>query len=152
MTLIKRKKNGNGNLFPGLTNDFFGDNLFRPDLSHFNEFLDSGIKMPPANISENEKEFRIDLSAPGLKRDDFNIEVEDGAVVISCEKKTEKEEEKENYHRKEFSYNSFMRRFDLPENINEDKINAKYDNGMLSLVIPKTESTLSKPKKSIKVS
>jgi HSP20 family protein len=152
MTLIKRKKNGNGNLFPDLTRDFFDTGFFRPGLVNFENLVDTGLKMPPANISENEKEFRIDLSAPGLKRDDFNIEVENGSVVISCEKKTEEEEEKENYHRKEFSYNSFMRRFDLPENINEDKINAKYDNGMLHITIPKNETAIKKQKKSIKVS
>lgn len=152
MTLIKRKKNGSDSLFPSMTRNLFDNSFLRPGLVNFDDLLDTELKMPPANVSENEKEFCVELSAPGLKKDDFNIEVEDGSLVVSCEKKTENEEKKGNFHRKEFSYNSFMRRFELPENINEDKINAKYDNGMLCITVPKTETIQSKPKKAIKVS
>jgi HSP20 family protein len=120
------------------------------------EFMDmddfgNAMKMPPANVSENEKEFRIDLSAPGLKREDFKVEVENGDLIISSEKQEEDKDEKENYWRREFSYSSFSRRFPLPENTSEEKIVAKYDNGMLHVTIPKKEITTKKAKKAIEV-
>jgi HSP20 family protein len=152
MSLVKRKRNrnGNGNLFPSTTNDFLSDRFFTPRLFDLDDYEDS-FSMPPANIEETDKEFVIELSAPGLKRDDFKVDIDNGDLVISCEKKTEEKEERKNYHRQEFSYSSFCRRFPLPENTTEDKISAKYDNGMLHVKIPKKETTVSQPKKSIKV-
>lgn len=147
MTLIK-KRNGNG-LFPSLTDAFFGNKFMVPDF--MDDDFGSALKMPPANISENEKEFCIDLSAPGLKREDFKVEVENGDLVISNEKQEEEKEEKENYWRREFSYSGFSRRFTLPENTMEEKIAAKYDNGMLHVTLPKKEVSVKKAKKAIEV-
>jgi len=148
MTLL-RKRNGD---LPSLTNDFFGNRFFDTDLLDFErDFFDGGIKVPLANVSETSNEFKVELSAPGFKREDFKVEIEDGALIVSAEKQEEKKEEKENYKRKEFSYNSFSRSFQLPENISEDKINAKYDNGMLNISIPKKEVSAPKVKKAIKV-
>lgn len=150
MTLLKKR---NGNLYPSLTNDFFEDrffgmgNLLDPD----NVFWNKGLQVPPANISETRNEFNVDLSVPGMSRSDFNVEVEDGTLTISCEKKDERKEDTENYKRREFSYNSFSRSFQLPDNVLEDKINAKYENGMLHISIPKKEVSLNKPKKAIQV-
>jgi HSP20 family protein len=147
MTLIK-KRNGNG-LFPSLADAFFTNKFMVPDFMDAD--FENVLKMPPANISENENEFRIDLSAPGLKREDFKVEVENGDLIISSEKQDEEKEEKENYWRREFSYTGFSRRFPLPENTMEEKIAAKYDNGMLHITLPKKEVTTKKAKKAIEV-
>jgi len=149
MNLLKRR---NGDLFPSFKNDFFDDGFFWSNLiSTGSDLLDRGFKIPPANISETKEEFRVDLSAPGLTRNDFKIEVEDGTLTISSEKKEESKNDTENYKRREFSYNSFNRSFQLPENVKEDKISAKYDNGMLHISIPKKEVSISKQKKEIQV-
>ena len=105
-----------------------------------------------SDFEEREKEFRIELAAPGLEKKDFKVEVLNGNLTISAEKKEEKKEETKNYRRKEFSYNSFSRSFTLPDNCMHDKIDAKYENGILHLTLPKKEITVSKPKKEIKVS
>lgn len=154
MTLVVRKRNGN--LVPSLVSDFFDTNrFFNRDLMDFDEdLLDTGslVALPEANIIENGKDYKIELAAPGLEKKDFKIEVEDGVLSISAEKEEERKEERENYKRREFSYNSFTRSFILPENLIADKIDAKYDNGILRISLPKKELTISKPRKEIKVS
>jgi HSP20 family protein len=151
MTLLRKKQNGD--LMPSLTSDFFGNRFFDTDLLSFEkDFFDGGIKVPLANVAETSKEFKVELSAPGFKKEDFKVEIEDDALVISAEREEENEDEKKDYKRREFSYSSFSRSFQLPENISEDKINAKYDNGMLRIVIPKKEESSPKSKKAIKVS
>jgi HSP20 family protein len=154
MTLVKKKKqNGNGSLFPSLRNDFLTNRFFMPRLFDMDDDLWSNtISTPPANISETEKEYKVELSVPGLKREDIHIDVEDGAITISSEKEEESNEEKKNFSRREFSYSSFSRTFQLPEDIDENNINAKYENGMLCVTVPKKETSVSKPKKQIKIS
>lgn len=146
--LTKKRRNGNGGLFPFLRNDFFRTpRLFDLD----EDFFDSDTSAPPANIRETDKEYKLDLSVPGMKRDDFDVDVENGVLTISSEKEEERNEDDKNFHRREFSYNSFSRTFTLPDNVDENNIGAKYDNGMLQVTIPKTETSISKPKKQIKV-
>ncbi len=129
------------------TSNFLNSNIFDWDGGQRDMPL-----MPDANIVENEKDFRIELAAPGLEKKDFKIEVSNGILSVSAEKEKEEKEEKENYRRREFSYNSFSRSFALPDNSLPDKIDAKYENGILRLSLPKKEVTVSKPKKEIKVS
>jgi HSP20 family protein len=149
--LTQKRKNGNG--FPSLRNDLLSSNFFIPRLFDFeDDFLNRSIGVPLANITEDNKEYRIDLSVPGMKRDDFKVDVDNGILTISSEKEEEKKEDDKNYRRREFSFTSFSRTFTLPENTDESKIDAKYDNGMLQLTIPKKEVTVSKAKKQIKVS
>jgi len=149
MTLVKR----NGNLFPSLVSDFFNSNLIlQPDIFDFDGGLLKGFaKIPSVNITENEKDFNIELAAPGLEKKDFKIEVENGTLTISSEKEKEEKEERKNYSRKEFSYSSFSRSFQLPENSLQDKIDAKYEGGILKLVLPKKEVSIAQSKKQIKV-
>ncbi|HWY11077.1 MAG TPA: Hsp20/alpha crystallin family protein [Bacteroidia bacterium] len=154
----KRRRNGNGSPFPSLRNDFLTSsfftpsNFFTPSLLDFDdEFFTKGVSCPLANITESTKEFKLDLCAPGMKRDDFKINIEDGVLTISSETEEEKKDEDKNYRRREFSYSSFSRTFALPDNTDENNINAKYDNGMLQVTIPKKEMTVAKPKKEIKV-
>jgi|SRR6185312_3739544 len=144
-TLVKR----NNTLFPTLVNDLFDTDFFNFD----NDFMKlKSINAPSVNVSETDKEFKIEMAAPGLEKKDFKVTIDKGLLSISSEKETEKTEEKKNYWRKEFSYNQFSRSFQLPDNTVTDKIDAKYDNGILSVVLPKKEVTVSNPKKEIKVS
>jgi len=143
MTLLR--KNRMGSSFPSRSRNFFDNDLFGSDL------WDAGINTPPANVTETKEEFRVDLSAPGLDKEDFKVEVEDDALVVSCEKEEEEEENEEDYKRREFSYRSFYRSFPLPENVSEDKIKAKYENGMLRISIPKKEIGMTRSKKAIEV-
>ncbi len=131
---------------PTLFSDFFDDDRW-PTFSGG----EWASKMPAANIQEMDKEFQIELAAPGMKRDDFNVDVENGMLTISSEKEDKVDEEKEGYSRKEFSYSSFSRSFFLPENIDENNIKATYKEGILSLSLPKTNEPES-TKKEIKIS
>ena len=117
----------------------------------FFDFNEKSLLVPDANIIENEKDYKIDLAAPGLEKKDFKVEILDGVLSISAEKEEEKKEEGKNFRRREFSYNSFKRSFTLPDNLLNDKIDAKYENGILHLTLPKKEVTVSKPAKQIKV-
>ncbi len=153
MTLTVRKTGG---LFPSMVNDFFDRDRLFPDLFDvetpiFNR-LSLENRIPAVNIIENDKDFKIEMAAPGLEKKDFKIEIDKGYLTISAEKETEKKEEKENYKRREFSYNAFCRSFQLPDNTVSDKIDAKYEDGVLKLAIPKKEVSVSTAKKEIKVS
>lgn len=94
---------------------------------------------PAANIIDNEKDFVIELAVPGMKKDDFNIKLEDDILSISVEPKEDENQEAKNYTRREFRYDGFTRSFSLSDNINQDKIKADYKEGVLSLVLPKME-------------
>jgi HSP20 family protein len=148
-TLLKRES-----LLPTWANDFLETGkFFSPRLFDFDgDGSDFAKRVPSVNITENEKEFKIEMAASGLERKDFKVEVENGVLCISSEKEEESNEEKKNYTRREYSYNSFSRSFSLPENSLPDKINAKYENGVLKITLPKKEVTVPKPAKEIKVS
>lgn len=150
--LTKTRRNGNGGSSHSLKNDFLTNRFFTPRLFDFDdEFFTRSITPPLANINETNKEYQMDLSVPGMKRDDFKVDVDNGIITISSEKEEEKNEEDKNYSRCEFSYSKFSRSFTLPENADENNIKAKYDNGILKVTIPKVEESISKPKKEIKV-
>jgi len=142
------------NLFPTWSNDLFDTGRFlSPRLFDFgSDAFDFANRVPSVNITENEKEFKIEMAAPGVERKDFKVEVENGVLCISSEKEKESKEEKKNYTRREYSYNSFSRSFTLPDNSSPDKIDAKYENGVLNITLPKKEVAVSKPVKEIKVS
>lgn len=145
-------------LFPAWANDLFDTgSFFGPRFWDFNgngDFpsLDFAKQIPSVNINETEKEFKLEMAAPGLERKDFKVQVDNGVLSISSEKKQESKEEKKNYTRREYSYNSFSRSFVLPDNCLPDNIDAKYENGILHISVPKKEVTVSKPAKEIKVS
>ncbi len=109
-------------------------------------------KVPAANVKENENEYIIDLAVPGMSKEDFQINIEHGALCISSEKEQESEDKGEGYTRKEFNYSSFSRSFMLPESVNQENIAAKYENGVLVLTLPKKEEAKKDmAKKEIKV-
>lgn len=126
--------------FRSLVEDFFGD-------SDFLNFKDKNF-VPAVNIKEMEGEFEVELAVPGMTKDDIKVEVLDGVMTISAEKKEEKEEKTKKYTRREFSYNQFSRSFTLPEHVNSETINANYVDGVLRLHLPKMEKkTLPEAKK-----
>ena len=148
MSLIKRKKEG---MFPSSVTDLFEDRFFRPFYPSLLDVWEGSANIPPANLVENKNEYRLEISAPGFSKEDFNVEMQDGSLMVSAEHEEESKEEREDYRRREFSWNNFTRTFSLPENTKEDQINARYENGMLKISIPKKEISVSKPKKEIMV-
>jgi HSP20 family protein len=149
--LVKKSRS----VIPSVVNDFFNsERVLFPSIFDLDRgFMDSDVAslLPDANIIENDEDYKIELAAPGLEKKDFIVEMQDGILNISAEKEEDKKEENKNFKRREFSYNSFSRSFSLPENCLSDKIEAKYENGVLHLSLPKKEVTLSKPVKQIKV-
>lgn len=109
--------------------------------------------VPAINIKETETRFELELAAPGLKKDQFHIEVEQNLLTIASERKEENEEKNSEgtYSRREFSYSSFKRSFTLPETVDSERIEAQYENGVLHVAIPKKEEALPKPKRLIEI-
>jgi HSP20 family protein len=94
---------------------------------------------PSVNVLENGENFKLEVAAPGLAKDDFKINVEDNVLTVSSEKTVENKEEGEKFVRREFAYSSFKRTFTLPENVNLEGIKATHENGVLTITIPKQE-------------
>ena len=121
-------------------------NSWMPEV--FNDFFDTDFMprtnatAPAINVKETEHEYTVELAAPGMKKDDFNINVDnDGNLHIKMEQKNEKKDEnkKEHYLRREFSYTSYRQSYTLPDNVDADKIEANVADGVLKVVLPKVE-------------
>jgi len=136
----------NRNYVPAYWDDFFNDRVF----NSFNK-SQCNTTSPAVNIVEDEKEFKIEVAVPGLARKDFRIEVEEDVLSISSEDKHKNEEKKRNFTRREFSYHSFNRSFQLPETINQDQIQASHDAGILTITLPKKDEVVQKAPKQIEV-
>ncbi|MDB5246539.1 MAG: heat-shock protein [Segetibacter sp.] len=150
MTLAKR--NGNlMNTLPNLFDDFFTKDLFDWGNSNFSL---QGTTLPAVNVKETAETFEVEMAAPGMKKEDFKVELNNNILTISSEQKNEHEEkENDRYTRKEFSYQSFQRSFQLSrEAVDADNIQAKYENGVLHLSIPKREEVKQKPSRLINIS
>jgi len=150
MTLLKR----NGNLLnqlPVLFDDFINRDTVNWGLSNFSN---SNTTIPAVNIKETNESYQVEVAAPGMLKNDFKVELEGNLLTISSEKRDEKEEvEGEKYTRREFSYQAFQRSFTLPkEVVDVDKIQAKYKDGMLQLLIPKKEEAKQKAPRLIQIS
>lgn len=123
----------------------FLDDFFTKDLFNWNEknLTEMGFTMPSVNVKETETHYEIEMAVPGLKKEDFKINIDRNILTISSESQTENEErdEKKNYTRREFNYQSFTRSFTMPSDIVDvEHIEAKYDNGILKLAVPKREN------------
>jgi HSP20 family protein len=149
MSIIKR--NSNGFFMPELFDDFMSRNLFDWGTTNFST---TGTTLPAVNIRESNENFEVEMAAPGMTKNDFNILLEDNTLTITSEKSDEQEEKDgEKFSRREFRYQSFQRRFTLPkEVVDVDQINAKYENGILKLSIPKKEEAKQKPPRTINIS
>jgi HSP20 family protein len=101
--------------------------------------MESRLNFPPVNIHENENGYELELSVPGRSKEDFKVSVEKGLLTISFEKKEENKVEGQKTLRREFSFQSFTRSFNLDENVDADNIQAKYENGILHLALPRKE-------------
>ena len=122
-------------------NDLF-DEFFRPNAWS----KETGLAVPPVNIHETNDSYQVELVAPGLNKEDFKVNLEKGLLTITYEKKTEAENKDYKTHRKEFSFSSFKRSFSVDDKINADAIQAKYENGVLKLFLPKKEEVKVQPK------
>ena len=149
MSIIKR----NGDLFPAIPG-FFNDFLTR-DFSNWGLTNNSNTNttIPAVNIRETSENFIVEMAAPGMKKEDFKIELDGNMLNIHSEKENQYEEnDGEKYSRKEFSYQSFDRTFQLPkEVVDSEKIEARYENGILKLLIPKREEAKQKPPRTIRI-
>ena len=139
-------------------------NLIRKQPPFFPSLIDDFIKtdwnlkvptfsgtVPAVNIKELDSQFEIELAVPGMKKDDFEIEVEDGVLSISSTQEEEQVNEKGKFTRREFSYSSFRRSFTLPESVDPKKIDATYKEGVLLVLLPKHKEAQPQPKKLIKI-
>lgn len=152
-SIVKWNGNGNNQMFPefpSLFDDFLTRDLFSfPMRSGFN-----GNSVPAVNVKETDTAFELEMAAPGMDKEDFKVELEQDTLVISAQKenKTEDKSEDGRYSRKEFSYQSFTRSFNLPkEMVKEDDISAAYKDGILHITVPKKEASKSSLKKLISI-
>ncbi len=129
---------------------FYMPNLFDDDF--FPVISNRTSSMPAVNIREDEKNYALELAVPGIDKKDLKIDINEDVLTISSETKSENEETKDGYKRKEFSYTSFCRSFYIPENVNRDNIEANYKDGILTVSLPKQEEEKTKISREVKIS
>ena len=135
-------KYNNNNVFPSLINEFFNDDFGM-------NFLNRSHNVPSVNSLENSDSFEIDLAVPGMKKEDFTIELNDKVLVISSETSNTMENDKMRLN--EFNFSSFQRSFRVPDSVDQDKIKANYKNGILKIKLPKRKESISKPNRVINI-
>ena len=145
MSLLRR------NDWPMLTSPNWMTDFFESERFFDSDWLRRPQMMPAVNVHEKEKEFEIELAAPGMKKSDFQITHENSTLTISSEKEEKSEEKDADYMRREFNYAAFSRSFRLPENAQEDKIAAHYEDGILRVSIPKKQIAKEKLSRPIEV-
>ncbi|HEA23567.1 MAG TPA: Hsp20/alpha crystallin family protein [Pricia antarctica] len=129
------------------------DEVFNRDWpSVFSQNFNTGMSLPMVNIRETTDAYFVEMAVPGLKKSDFHIDLENHVLSISTTTQKENEREEDNYTRREFGYSSFKRSFTLPETVDDGKIKAEYNEGILSIHLPKKEEAKQKPARSIKIS
>src|SRR6202012_5976938 len=134
MTLVKfNPEKRNGSLLPGFSDVF--DSIFND--TFFNDRMVT--RVPAVNISETENNYHVELAAPGLKKDDFKLNLERNNLTISVEQSANHEDNQKNYSKREYSYSSFVRSFTLPESADDSQIAASYTDGILRIDIAKRE-------------
>ena len=135
---------------PLLFDDFFNRDLFNSGRSHFSP---THTTIPAVNIRETADQYEVELAAPGMKKEDFKIQLDGQKLTISSEKTTEEDNNSLEYRNREFSYQSFSRTFTLAQEvIDTEKIEARYENGVLYLTVPKKETAKLKAPRLIQIS
>ncbi|MDW3208631.1 MAG: Hsp20/alpha crystallin family protein [Reichenbachiella sp.] len=127
-----------------LFDDLFNDRFFNNDVTVGKSFT------PQVDISETEKAFELSFAIPGIKKNEINIDLNEGQLIVSGERKFEEKKEEKNFHSVETRYGSFSRSFHLPDNIDANKVEAKYEDGLLNITIPKDEKKIQKKTIAIK--
>ncbi|HMQ76246.1 MAG TPA: Hsp20/alpha crystallin family protein [Flavobacteriales bacterium] len=142
MTIAKyRPKASYVSPFNTLVNEFFGR-----DMNSMFGLDEPRHALPSVNIIERDAEFKLEVMAPGYKKEDLKVNVEDNVLTVSAEKKNEEQKDGDRFTRREFHFSSFTRSFRLPESADADRIKAEYTDGILHLSIPKVEATKPKAK------
>lgn len=150
MNLIKKSENQ----MPGFPRMFF-DDIFGRDLFNWenNNFSSTSTTLPSVNIKENVDSYEVQVAAPGMDKNDFNVTLDGNLLTISSVKELKETKEESNFTRREFSYQSFQRSFEFPKNVVDDeRITARYENGVLLLTVPKKEEAKQKPPRMIEIS
>jgi len=157
-TLIPTIRNGNKKTMdtdfrssptlPSWFDDILGKSFGNEFMSNFN----TGITLPAVNVLDSDNEFVVEMAVPGLKKSDFDINIDNHVLSIGVENKRENKEESENYTRREFGYSSFKRTFAIPESVDVDKISASYNDGIMRVLLPKRDEAKKKPSRNIKIS
>ena len=146
-TLVKR----NGSFFPTIPTLF--DDILIKNLFNNTNHIDHSNTFPAVNIQENDSNYELELAAPGMSKDDFDIEISNNKLIVNAHRTKEIEDKGENYTRREFNYQQFQRSFQLPEMlVNEEKIVANYNNGILKITLPKKEENKANPSRRINIS
>jgi HSP20 family protein len=142
MTLVRLNQRPIEKRVNNLFEDFFSNlpsRILNEDFSGFNQSV-------PANVRETANAYLLEVVAPGMDKGDFKVNIDNNILTVSAEKKSEKKDENERQVRREFNYKSFTRSFTIDESIQNDKIQAKYENGVLYIELPKKEEVKISPK------
>ena len=124
----KRMYNNDQNWLPTFFNDFFDNDWM----------MKTNATAPAINVVESDKDYKVEVAAPGMKKEDFNIHLgENNELVITMEQKNENKEEHKKYLRREFAYSKFQQSFILPDDVEKDKISASVNDGILTIELPK---------------
>jgi HSP20 family protein len=144
MTLVKYRPSMIENFFNREFDNFFSDRYFGNNVFG---------NMPAVNVVENKEGFRIEVAAPGMKKDDFKINLHNNHLTISAQKQEDAAEDNQDqkYARREFSYSSFQRTFTLPQSVDGEKVEASYTDGILHVTLPKREEAKEKPARDIQI-
>ena len=146
MTLARRTEN----FLPSLFDRFFNSDLMDWNLTNFSS---TNTTLPAVNVKETDDDYILEVAAPGMSKKDFKVNFQNNVLTVSSEKQEEKDENDDNYTRREFCYQSFQRSFTVSQqNVDTDKITASYADGILSVKIPKREEVKPKPAREIKIS
>ena len=128
MMPTKRMYNNDQNWLPTFFNDFFDNDWM----------MKKNATAPAINVVESDKDYKVEVAAPGMKKEDFNIHLGDNnELIITMEQKNENKEEHKKYLRREFAYSKFQQSFVLPDNIEKEKISASVNDGILTIELPK---------------
>ncbi len=147
-TLTKTNSNPNYSSLSQWIDDFFSREMSPGFTSNFN----MGLTVPKVNIKEAPDAFSVEMAVPGMMKSDFKLDIDNRVLSISTSRKEEQEKQEENYTCREFGYSSFKRSFTLPESVNEDEIDASYNDGILKVTLPKKEEAKKKPARTIEIS
>lgn len=131
--------------YPNWIEEFFGNDY----AENYNEM--SNYAVPSVNVTEHHDDFLVEVAAPGMKKEDFRIELDNKMLKITSEKKNEEEKQDHKVLRREFNYCAFKRTFILPDTVEAEKIDAKHEDGILKIRIPKREEAKVKPVKEIEI-